>query len=143
SWSMELDEVAQKVTAEFDARSLTVVSVMKEGVESSATLGSFDRSTIEKNIVNDVLEAKKYPTVRFVSTEVKPEGDGFRVRGDLSLHGRTRSIDLVLAPREGKYRSRVRLHQPDFGIKPYTAFLGTLKIQPDLFVELSLSDPRK
>ena len=32
----------------------------------------------------------------------------------------------------------VRLHQPDFGIKPYSALLGTLKIKPEVTVRCSV-----
>jgi hypothetical protein len=37
--------------------------------------------------------------------------------------------------------ARVRLHQPDLGIKPYSAMLGTLKIQPGVAVEISVPAP--
>jgi hypothetical protein len=32
----------------------------------------------------------------------------------------------------------VTLHQPDYGIKPYSAMLGTLKIRPDVKVRIRL-----
>jgi hypothetical protein len=33
--------------------------------------------------------------------------------------------------------SEVRVHQPDFGIKPYSAALGALKVQADVTVKVS------
>jgi hypothetical protein len=34
--------------------------------------------------------------------------------------------------------AQVVLHQPDFGIKPYSAMLGALRIRPDVRIELSV-----
>jgi hypothetical protein len=43
------------------------------------------------------------------------------------------------ARREGeRLVCAVRLSQPDFGIRPYKAFLGALKVQAEVRVELSL-----
>jgi hypothetical protein len=34
------------------------------------------------------------------------------------------------------YIAEARIHQPDFGIRPYTALLGTLRVQPDVMVRV-------
>jgi hypothetical protein len=34
--------------------------------------------------------------------------------------------------------AEVKIHQPDFGIKPYTAALGALKVKPDVLVRVSV-----
>jgi hypothetical protein len=69
---------------------------------------------------------------------VLPEGDGFRISGELTLHGNTRPITFV-ARREGtRMMAEVRLHQPEFGVKPYTALLGALKVKPDVIVRCSV-----
>jgi len=34
--------------------------------------------------------------------------------------------------------AEVPIHQPDFGIKPYSAMLGALKVKPDLVVRCSV-----
>ncbi len=41
----------------------------------------------------DFFDVEKYPTMTFKSTSVKPNGDGgYKVTGDLNLHGVTRQI---------------------------------------------------
>jgi len=44
----------------------------------------------------DFFEAEKYPTMDFVSTGIRPAGDGYVLSGRLSLHGVTRDIELDL-----------------------------------------------
>ena len=34
--------------------------------------------------------------------------------------------------------AELKLHQPDFGIKPYSAALGALKVKPDILVRVSV-----
>lgn len=41
-----------------------------------------------------MLDAAQFPTIRFASTLVTPEGDGARVMGDLTLHGQTHAVTL-------------------------------------------------
>jgi polyisoprenoid-binding protein YceI len=87
--------------------------------------------------VREVLRAREAPEVTFVSTEVAREKDGFRVRGDLTIAGRTRSIAFVTRADDGKEVAEISLHQPDFGITPYKAMLGTLRVQPDVRVRVA------
>ena len=44
----------------------------------------------------DFFEAEKYPTMDFVSTAIRPSGDGHVLVGRLSLHGITRDVELDL-----------------------------------------------
>jgi polyisoprenoid-binding protein YceI len=129
------------VQATFDPSSLRVVGAVRDGAVHPGTLSEGDKKTIEHNIASDVLRPTEHPTIRFTSTAVTPEGDGYRIEGTLTLHGKTRAIAFTARPEGDRLVAEVRLHQPDFGIKPYSAFLGTLKIKPDLTVRCAL--PRK
>lgn len=142
-FSVEVDPEQLTLKAEFDARSLRVLSAMRDGEPASGLLGASDRQKIEQNIVSDVLGADSYPQISFVSTEIGPlaGGHGFRVRGQLTLHGRTRELDVATRVIDGRQVAEVSLHQPDFGIKPYSALLGTLRIRPNVMVRLALPIP--
>ncbi len=39
------------------------------------------------------------------------------------------------------WTAEVRLQQPDFGIRPYRAMLGTLRVQPDVLIRMSVPAP--
>jgi hypothetical protein len=126
------------IEATFEAGSLEVVCAMRDGRDHPGALSDRDRRTIESYVRDDILEARKFPRVQFRSTSVELDGDEAEVTGDLTLHGRTRSLTVRVEAAEGRRVARVRLNQPDFGIVPFKAMLGTLKIQPKVEVELSL-----
>jgi polyisoprenoid-binding protein YceI len=137
-FSVDVDEVTHAVKARFDARSLRVVDAMRDGVEAPALLSDRDKTEIGKNIAVDVLDASRYPDVLFASRAVTPEGRGFRIEGTLTLHGRSHEIEARSHDVGDRQVAELVLHQPDFGIKPYSALLGTLKIKPDVRVRISL-----
>jgi len=129
-FEVQLSEDGTEVTATFDPRSLRVLHAVVDGRRSPGTLSDKDKKKIESNIVDKVLHAKKHRTIRFTSTDVHER----EIAGELELHGRKRSVRLT---RDGD-TAITRLHQPDFGIAPYSAMLGALKIKPDIEVRLTI-----
>jgi YceI-like protein len=123
------------VRAELRADSLRVVGVLRGGAVDDREPGERDRREIEENIRRDVLESERYPVITFRSLSVARNGDGARVTGRLDLHGVVRDIELPVRWESGRAVARVRVHQPDFGIKPFRALLGALRVKPDVLVE--------
>src|SRR5262245_61460253 len=80
-FSIDVDTGARTVEGRFDARSLRVVNAMEGGKDAPSQLSDDNKREIERNIVNDVLDARTYPEIRFVSTAVEDAGSGFRVKG--------------------------------------------------------------
>jgi YceI-like domain len=132
----ELSIADGSVRATFHANSLEAVCAMREGREDRAALSSSDRKTIEGYVRDDILHARRHPTITFVSQSIEAEDDGFLVEGDLTLHGRTRRVEVPVRSEGGALRARVTLRQPDFGITPFRALLGALRIQPQVEVEV-------
>lgn len=126
-----------RLSASFEVASLRVQCAMKDGAENHDSLSDGDKKKIEKTIADEVLNPAKFAQVRFESTKI--EGD--RIEGKLTLHGVERPLSLV-ARREGSLRVvEVSLDQTQFGIKPYSAMMGTLRIKPQVTVRLSASWP--
>ncbi len=130
----EKDDGGLAVRACFQAASLKVVGARQDGALREGALSDADKGKIEQSLTEDVLRVRAHPEILFTSTEVAPEGDGYRLTGALSLHGRTRVIALSARPSGDHLVAEVRLHQLDFGIKPFSAMLGALKIKPDVIV---------
>lgn len=124
------------VEARFAADSLRVRHAMEDGQARPGKLSGRDQKKIERNIRKDVLEAKRHPVIRFRSTEVSRRDARVHVEGRLELHGVERAIAFDASVEDGATVARVRLHQPDFGIEPYRALLGALKLKADIDVEL-------
>lgn len=134
----EIEVGESAVQARFDAASLRVVCAMTGGREDPAALSERDLRDIESTIARTVLDAPGHPFITFRSSAVTAEAGGYLVAGVLAIRGRERAIGLV-ARREGdRAIVETRLHQPEFGIKPYTAMLGALKIKPDVLVRLAV-----
>jgi polyisoprenoid-binding protein YceI len=127
-----------KVVATFDARSIRVVCARSGGADDASALSAGDRRKIEATIAEDVLVVRRFPEIRFVSSSVTRAGDGFLVKGDLTLHGTTRSISFTTRTELGVRVAEVTLHQPDFGIAPYRALLGALRLRPDVRVRVEV-----
>jgi polyisoprenoid-binding protein YceI len=127
-----------KVEARFDPASLRVRHALKDGAPSPSALSDRDRKKIDGNIRDEVLDVGRHREIAFASTEVAIEGDRATVKGTLTLHGRARPLE-VHARRDGaRWIADVTLHQPDYGITPYTAMMGTLRIKPDIRVRIEL-----
>lgn len=141
-FTIDVDEAAGTVTATFSASSLRVDCAMKNGREDFDALSDRNRREIEGNIADDVLHAKRHPEIVLrsgrIDTGSKGEGDERRIEGTLSLHGTERPLRATARREAGKWIAEVELRQPDFGIKPYSAMLGTLKVQPVVRVRISV-----
>ena len=115
-------ELGEK-TATFDASSLRVES-------AGGPLPKHFYGEIEKNIREDVLRSARFPVISFEATQVEDT----QIVGKLTLCGVTKEIRLQRRGDVVEYE----LDQRDFGIKPYTAMLGTLKVKPHVKVQVTL-----
>ena len=125
------------IRASFDPASLEVVSTMRDGRDAPGLLSDRDMRTIEDTIRSDVLETRRFRSIGFEGAE-EQSGDARSVRGKLTLHATERPIRMDLQRRSTRWVGTIELDQRDFGITPYRAMLGTLRIQPRVRVELSL-----
>ena len=139
-FSIEVDAASRSVVARFDTSSLVVDCPMKDGAENPSALSASDKQKISGQIRDDVLHAAEHPEAMFRSSAVTARGDGgYDLEGELTLHGVTKALGAcrtrVVA---GRQQLELRLHQPDFGITPYRAMLGTLKIQADVTIRVTV-----
>ena len=113
-----------------DAESLRVI----EGTGGMQALGDDDVASIHQTIDEEVLRRQE---IRFRSTAVEADGDTLRVRGDLTLAGKTQPFEFDLASGEGGAVSGTAVvTQTAFGMKPYSALFGALKVRDDVQVVL-------
>jgi polyisoprenoid-binding protein YceI len=115
---------AAELTA--DATSLRV----QKGTGGMKALDEDDKANIHQTIDDEVLERRD---IAFRSTAV----DGTRVEGELTLGATTRPLALELAVSDdGAVSGSATVTQSDWGMKPYSALFGTLKVLDE--VEISL-----
>ncbi|MDQ3761288.1 MAG: YceI family protein [Actinomycetota bacterium] len=118
------------ITADFDPGSLRVTDNISDS----------NRKEIERN-AEKTLETRKYPKIQFRSMSVVREGDRARIEGDLTLHGVTSPLSIEARNDGARWNAKVVLDQRKFGIKPFSAMLGALKIKPEVEVNISVPAP--
>jgi polyisoprenoid-binding protein YceI len=129
------DITRSSVTATLDGQSLEVL----EGHGGATPLSDKDRNDIKKNIAQKVLTSG---TITFRSTSIESSGDGkIGVNGELTIGGATRPERLALTQDGERFTGRVVIRQTDFGIKPYSAMLGALKVADEVEIEVDVRIP--
>jgi YceI-like protein len=131
SWSATLDPDADPaLTLTADSRSLRVL----EGTGGIQALDDDDRAGISQTIDEEVLKGTH---IEFRSTSVELSGDGSpgAVDGELELAGKRHPISFELtAGEDGRLTGRATVKQSDWGMKPYSALFGTLKVADEVEV---------
>lgn len=136
---LRLDRQAGEVSATFDPSSLEVLGAVRDGQVDASVLSALDRKLIERATRKDVLEVRRFPEVSFRSVRVEGRGEGrFWIEGELALHGRTHPLRLDAEGKAGRLEAEAMIHQPDFGITPYRAALGGLRVRPEVRVVVTV-----
>ena len=141
SWEARLtvgaDAAGTRLELDVDASSLRVI----EGTGGMQALGDDDKANIEQTIDKEVL---KRQAITFRSTQVQPaaDGSGLRVQGDLTLLGRSHPLAFDVAVSDGGTLSAVAIvKQTDWGMKPYSALFGALKVVDEVEIEIDVHLP--
>ena len=134
----EADLAGSSVEVTVAATSLAVV----DSAGGVKPLSDGDRREIARNINEKALLTDKYPHITFRSTSINGQSGTFTVKGDLTITGTTRPINLaVTVGGDGQVTVQASVVQTQFGIKPYSAMLGTLKISDEVEVRATLTLP--
>jgi len=127
------DPTRSTATVTVDTRSLEVVS----GAGGAKPLSDKDRKDIKENIDKKVLKTDKFPEITFTSTKVQSSGgDSFTVQGDLTIMGTARPASMDITVSGGKASGTMTLKQTEWGIKPFSALMGALKLADVLKVQV-------
>lgn len=130
------------ITGTFWPGSLAVEGPVRDGVVDAAAFSAGDRAKIAENIA-EVLMVGRHPVAE-LEAEVDAER---RIRGRLTLAGRTQPISTVARVDGGTSGSQnsdrrlfaeVTLTPSLWGIAPYRALAGAIKLQDRVVVRVSL-----
>lgn len=123
---------------EIQSNSLKVICALKDGERTDA-LKEKDIADIEKDMAAKVLHPDKFPAVTFRSKSIQERNGGYIINGDLSLHGVTKSINFDIETNGENLKGMITLLQKDYGIKPFKAMMGTLKIKNEIKIGFDFS----
>jgi polyisoprenoid-binding protein YceI len=129
------DGAPTTISLHVDPRSLQVL----EGHRGVKPLSDSDRTEIRSNIDEKILRGQP---IEFSSNSVEVSADRISVRGDLTMAGTTKpaTFELRLAG-DGRISGTLPVTQSEWGIKPYRAFMGALKVRDTVEVVLDAALP--
>jgi polyisoprenoid-binding protein YceI len=127
---------ATSIELDADAASLRV----REGTGGMQSLGDDDKANIRQTIDDDVLKRR---AITFRSTAVTGADGRLTVQGELTLAGTSRPLAFELdVGDDGRLRAVAVVKQSDWGMKPYSALFGALKVADDVRVEIDAGLPQ-
>lgn len=113
---------------DFTATFVTAEDPMDSRVTASAVVASVDTGEPNRDNhlrTNDFFDAENHPTIDFVSTGVRKNGDDFLVDGDLTIKGVTKPVTFDFefggfGPMGDSYRggasAKTQINRGDFGL---------------------------
>jgi polyisoprenoid-binding protein YceI len=125
--ALDLDAGTAELTA--DGSSLRV----EKGEGGMQKLGDEDMENILKTIDDEVLEKRN---ITFRSAAVTGENGRYRVDGELELAGKTQPLSFDLTVADDAVSGTATVAQTRWGMKPFSALFGTLKVLDDVEVRL-------
>ena len=142
-WTMEGQTIEGQITA-------PVIEQWQNGKAATAVSISIPVTSIKSQhakmdkLMAEALKAKENPVIRYEVTEAllekgAPQAFTLKARGKLTIAGTTREVEMQVGGSRnpsGSYvlTGEVPIRMSDFGIKPPTAMLGTIKTGNDVKV---------
>jgi polyisoprenoid-binding protein YceI len=122
-------------------------------VDITVNTASLDTNIAERDAVlrsDDFFDVERYPTMRFVSRRVIPRPDKkLAVSGDLSIHGITKPVDLIVTVngindvehvgRLAGFETTLHIDRTAFGVNGTRWSGGQLVISRDVEVHLAIA----
>jgi polyisoprenoid-binding protein YceI len=109
------------------------LKVLEPGVKDS------DRAEIQSTMLGPkVLDATRFPEIRFRSTRVERAGEGWKIAGELTLRGQAHPVTVTAREAGGHYTATTAFKQTAFGITPVSAGGGSVKVKDELRLEFEI-----
>lgn len=135
-----LAESSAEVTVEVDGLEV------REGTGGVKPLTDQDRAEIGKTL-RQILDAGRHSEITFRADAVRSAGpaDGVRgeIEGDLTIMGRARPVRVRAVLEGDRVHGDATVQQSKWGIKPYSAFFGALRLADEVEVAFDLRLPAR
>ena len=141
-WSGELTVNDDLDPADLEVRIEMTSLIVRDGAGGLKPLTDRDRREIAVT-ARKVLAADRHPSATFSATKFDRGADGGGViSGSLTLASVTQPLQLQVSQTgPDRYRATTSVQQSAFGIKPYSAFLGALRVRDAVDVEIDFGPP--
>ncbi|MFF4760879.1 YceI family protein [Streptomyces sp. NPDC001292] len=132
------DPGKSSVTVTVETGSLTV----REGTGGIKPLTDADKVEIKRLLAGEgLLHTAQHPVIAFRSTSVTGTPESFEITGDLTIRGRSHPVTVHGgSDGDGMVCGWATVTQSSWAIKPYSAFLGALKLADDVRIEYAVTE---
>ena len=124
-----------------DVDSLQVV----KGEGGVTPLTGPEKAVVRSNALK-ALDVKKYPQITFSAEDITTTATGYRLDGTVEIHGTSRpqTVDMAVEDSGGVWvmTASVPVVQTQFGVKPYSLFVGSLKVADEVNLRFTARHPR-
>jgi polyisoprenoid-binding protein YceI len=136
SWQATIQwESGAPVSAELTVEAGSLEVVRGEG--GLTPLSAPEKILVRSNALR-LLGVRRFPRITFAAKAIEKTTGGYRMDGTLTIHGKSRAqrVDLRTDDLDGSWwlSSETTVRQTEFGIKPYSQLLGSLKVADDVTV---------
>lgn len=132
------DPGKSSVTVTVETGSLTV----REGRGGLKPLTDADKEEIRRTLKGEgLLHTAQHPTIAFRSTSITGTPESFEITGDLTIKGQSHPVTVHGgSDGDGMVCGWATVAQSTWGIKPYSAFLGALKLADNVRIEYAVTE---
>ncbi|HET9177060.1 MAG TPA: YceI family protein [Terriglobia bacterium] len=92
------------------------------------------RTIQQRMLSSEVLDAARYPQIKFTATAIKAQGSGrLQVTGNMEIHGHSHPVTVQAQYRsdgqQAAFDGEFQIQQTDYGLKPESVAGGTVKVK--------------
>ena len=131
--SPTVDVDGNHVRVALSADQVRVDGVVKRGQVHPNDLSASQKQEIEKNITTKIVREHA------IAFEGTYSDDA--LEGDLTLNGKTQSIHIPLKPEGDRLQGRADITPSKWGIAPYKAMAGAIKLQDKWTIAVDVTRP--
>jgi polyisoprenoid-binding protein YceI len=138
TWSGDLTIGDDGIPTALEVRVRVDSLSVREGRGGIRPLTDRDRREIA-HTARKLLGTDRHPEAVFTAAQFKPANGGGLIEGTFTLRGNSQPLQLEVTENgPDRYRATGAVVQSAYGFKPYTAFLGTLKVRDAVDVEVDV-----
>lgn len=130
-----------KIDAVFYTDSIVVDGALKNGFVDRSVLSKKDIKDIDKNISKKVLLNKKHAHISFIGNITISSKKCFVINGILELVGNKKDFSFELKETDGVLVGKLEIIPSEWGIPPFKALLGALKVQDRVGLYFEIQKP--
>jgi hypothetical protein len=113
-------------------------AVTSHGLAPDA-LSATDKQQVEQTVRTEILDSARYPTIELTARIDDGGKDRLRVSGTLRVRDQERPIEVEVQRRGDSLQTELELTPSQFGIAPYKALAGAIKLQDRVRVVVTIA----